>query len=293
MSAVTTAAHLLVAALFSPMVLHVGGASIELEVPEEQAGLLVAWVESSARAVATYYGRFPVSHARVMVRATGGRGVGHGTAYPGGRVMVDVGRALTREQLERDWVMTHELVHLAFPSLPEQQHWLEEGLATYVEPIARVRAGALRAEAVWRDLVRDMPKGQPATGDRGLDYTPTWGRTYWGGALFCLVADVSIRERTGNRKGLEHALRAIMAAGGTLGNEWTMERVIRVGDAASGVPVLRELYDRMRAAPAPVELDDLWRRLGIVVREDGVALDDRAPLAAVRRAIMPEGRPNR
>ena len=27
---------------------------------------------------------------------------------------------------------------MAFPSLPDDQHWMEEGLATYVEPIARV-----------------------------------------------------------------------------------------------------------------------------------------------------------
>ena len=58
-----------------------------------------------------------------------------------------------------------------------------------------------------------MPKGLPAAGDRGLDYTPTWGRTYWGGALFCLLADIDIRKRTSNRFGLQDALRAIVAAG--------------------------------------------------------------------------------
>ena len=31
-----------------------------------------------------------------------------------------------------DWTTTHELVHWAFPSLPDDQHWMEEAaLATY------------------------------------------------------------------------------------------------------------------------------------------------------------------
>jgi hypothetical protein len=45
--------------------------------------------------------------------------------------------------------------------------------------------------ATWR--------GEPGPGDGGLDDTDSWGRTYWGGALFCLLADVRFRERTGNR----------------------------------------------------------------------------------------------
>src|SRR5262249_19385716 len=122
-------------------------------------------------------------------------------------------------------------------------------------------------------------------GDRGLDYTPTWGRTYWGGAMFCLLADVEIHKRTGNRKGLEHALRAVAADGGTLGHVWTIDLVIAVGDRATGVALLRELYDRLTRQSAPVDLDDLWRRLGVKVAGGTVVLDDTAPLASVRRAI--------
>ena len=43
-------------------------------------------------------------------------------------------------------------------------------------------------------MVRDMPKGLPQAGDEGLDNTDTWGRKYWGGAMFCLFADVEIRK---------------------------------------------------------------------------------------------------
>ena len=59
-------------------------------------------------------------------------------------------------------------ITLAFPSLPDDQHWMEEGLATYVEPIARVQTGELKPQQIWRDMVRDMHKGEPAEGDRDL-----------------------------------------------------------------------------------------------------------------------------
>jgi len=65
--------------------------------------------------------------------------------------------------------------------------------------LGRVRTGGLTAVEVWGDLVRGLPNGLPEAGDRGLDLTPTWSRTYWGGALYWLLADVAIRERTGNR----------------------------------------------------------------------------------------------
>ena len=130
-----------------------------------------------------------------------------------------------------------------------------------------------------------MPKGLPAAGDRGLDYTPTWGRTYWGGALFCLLADVEIRERTDNRFGLQDALRAIVRAGGNMEANWPVTRAFEIGDAAVGVPVLIGLYERMKATPVDVDLPRLWGRLGISLAGDTVVFDDSAPLAPIRRAI--------
>src|SRR5262249_2325443 len=239
------------------------------------------------RAVTAYYDGFPLARARIAIHGFDGAGVRGGTARGDGGPAIDVGvgRESTRDQLTRDWVLTHEMVHVVFPSLARRHHGMEEGLATYVEPLGRVRAGDLAETKVWEDLVDGLPQGLPRDGDRGLDFTPTWGRTYWGGALFWLVADVAIRERTGNRKGLEHALRAIAAAGGTIETPWTIDKVIAVGDAATGVPVLREPYDRRKDRPAPVDLDELWRRLGVRRGGGRISFDPDAPLAAVRRAI--------
>jgi len=271
--------------------LEIGGGKIDVgfsSAPAEPLRKLVlGWVASSARAVSVYYERFPVSHLQVRVRLFEGSGVrgGRTTGWDGPVIAIAVGRSSSASDFTGDWILPHEMVHLAFPSVPEEHHWIEEGSATYVEPIARARAGDLTPEKVWGDLIDGLPQGLPQPGDRGLDFTPTWGRTYWGGALFCLRADIEIRKRTGNKKGLEDALRAILKAGGTIESDWPLARTLETGDGATGVGVLRELYDKMKAAPAPVDLTALWKELGVERRNGKIAFDDGAPLAAIRKAI--------
>jgi hypothetical protein len=275
--------------------LEVAGTQIDLEfAPEEFADggeAVVEWIETSARAVASYYGRFPVERVRIRLRTSWGGGVDSGRAVGWGpTITVSVGRSVDRDELRADWIMVHEMVHLAFPAVPSQHHWLEEGLATYVEPLARLEIGELPPEKVWLDLVQGLPHGLPRAGDRGLDFTPTWGRTYWGGALFCLLADIEIRKRTENRLGLRDALRGILAQGGDMTKSWGLEAALAAGDKAVGVPVLTELYEKMRADPVPVDLDEIWKSLGVEVRGDRVRLVD-APLAKVRSAIAREAGP--
>jgi hypothetical protein len=253
---------------------------------------IMDWVGRAATAVATYYGRYPVPRDRVLIVPAPDRaGVLQGTTWGGvggfpAFHRMRLGQHTTQQQLTDDWTMTHELVHAAFPSQEDDHHWIEEGIAVYVEPVARVQAGFLTPEKIWADMVRDMPKGNPQPGDQGLDRTHTWGRTYWGGAQFCLLADVTIREKTHNRKGLQDALRGIVAAGGTIDQDWPIEKAFAAGDAATGTHVLEDLYARMATRPITVDLDGLWKKLGILrIGEDQVRFNDRAPEAAVRRAI--------
>ena len=131
-----------------------------------------------------------------------------------------------------------------------------------------------------------MPQGLPRSGDEGLDHTHTWGRTYWGGALFCLLADVEIRKKTKNRFGLRDAMSAVLRGSGGVSFEWPIERVLKTGDEATGTTVLQDLYAQMKDKPMTPDMDDLWRQLGIRQRGDGVEFLDDAPLAATRKAIM-------
>ena len=270
----------------------VGGANIRVELDSARftAGpdVILAWIRRSATIVAGYYGHFPTRTARVRVEAQSGNVVGGGTSYgyDGGFIRVQVGRDVTERVLLDDWVLVHEMVHLALPDFGREHAWLSEGLATYVEGVARVQAGNRSETDVWAEQLRMMPRGLPEEGDRGLDHTHTWGRTYWGGAMFCLLADVEIRKRTHGRFGLQHALRAIVDESGGLVADWPIERILRTGDTAVGTSALEDLYERMKDDPMRPDLTSLWSSLGVERDGSSVRLRDDAPLSDIRHAIM-------
>ena len=264
--------------------MQVGFAPGDMELPRSS---YLTWITKSARAVSIYYDRFPVPSARILIVPVTGRGVRGGQAfgYRGAAVRLLVGRQSTEDDLRADWKAVHEMIHLALPDIGEQHLWLSEGLAVYIESIARVQGGDLTEAKIWGEFVRDMPNGLPTDGDKGLDHTPTWGRTYWGGAIFCLLAEVEFRKRTANRKGLQEAMRGVLAKDGNMEHDWPIERVLKVADEAAGVQVMAALYEKMRADPALEDLSALWRNLGVLVSGGEVTFNEAAPLSAIRRAI--------
>ncbi|MEO6603809.1 MAG: hypothetical protein ABIQ16_28255 [Polyangiaceae bacterium] len=246
-----------------------------------------AWVADSAGALASYYqGHLPARHALLLLMQGGGdntRGLTLGGGGPA--VLVRASDLVNAKTTRDDWVVTHELIHVNFPDLGREHSWLSEGLATYVEPIARARVGLVSEAKVWRDMIDGMPKGLPGPGDQGLENTRTWGRTYWGGALFCLLSDVTLRERTGNRHSLDDVLLAIGKTGASDEDYWPLSQVFDTAERATGTPVLRELYESLAEKPGTVDLNQLFTRLGVRAESTSVVFDEKAPLAAIRHAI--------
>src|SRR5438105_15732422 len=105
--------------------LLIGGAKIDVTIESgpmklSQADLL-HWVQRAAEAVATYYGRYPVPHVRIRIIPVDGSGVRHGQTfgYDGGLIKIRVGSATPPSELSNDWMLTHEMVHLSFPSMAD------------------------------------------------------------------------------------------------------------------------------------------------------------------------------
>jgi len=248
---------------------------------------IIEWVETSAAAVSAYYERFPVEHMRLRIAASRGRtirGTTWGGAVPFIRIML--GNLTSAETLKQDWRLTHEMVHLAFPELDGRHRWLEEGLATYVEPVARVRNGQLSESELWQRLLEGLPRAVAAGSAGRLDTRNDWANTYWGGALFCLLADIDIRRRSGNRLGLRDALAGVLAAGGDIRQQWSIIHSLRQADDAIGMPALSELYASMATSERKVNLSALWAQLGVSMLSGQVRFDDSAPLAEIRQRIF-------
>jgi hypothetical protein len=253
----------------------------------KQQALLRTWIERSARIVAAYYGKFPAPLLLIRLQGMDGSGVGGGrtTNDSGLMIQMRVGRETTADMLASDWVMVHEMVHLALPEIGRTHLWLAEGLAVYVEGVARAQFGNRDIADVWAEDRHSMPMGLPRAGEGGMDQSPGWGRTYWGGALYCLQADVAIREQTANRVGLQTALRAILNETGGYGFDRDVVEVLRIGDAATGTHAMYGLYRKISATAQTADLELLWTLLGVPNDPKTQPFDDHAPLAPIRIAI--------
>ena len=131
-----------------------------------------------------------------------------------------------------------------------------------------------------------MPKGEPQPSAGGMDGTDAWGRLYWGGATFWLLAEIAIYERSHGRSSLRAAIRAVNRASGGNVSDWQPEQVMLAGDAATGTDALSTLYARFAESPVDTDLPALFARLGVALDQAGtVVFGERAPLAALRRAI--------
>jgi len=93
-------------------------------------------IHTAADAIVAYYGRLPVAQARILVVPVDQtRGEIGGTTWPGKRRFSGLYPSPRRPALYRRAACgrlgyNHEMVHWAFPSMPDDQHWIEEGTAT-------------------------------------------------------------------------------------------------------------------------------------------------------------------
>jgi hypothetical protein len=268
--------------------------AITLHVPKPLAVSnddVTEWVGRAATAITHFYGRYPVQHVDIYVYP-GGSGVNGGVEYVGQRINIHLGDDTTQSDLLSDWMITHEMFHLSQPDVDDDNNWMMEGMADYLEPVARVRIHQITPAKFWGDLVEGMPQGLPGAFDGGLDHTHTWGRTYWGGSMFWLLADIRVRQQTNNQKSVRDAARAVLDAGGDGSETWSLKKMLDAYDAATGTKVFNQLNEELGERPGKPDLDALWKSLGVVYRDGKVTFDDGAPLAAVRRGITePEKQP--
>ncbi len=246
------------------------------------------WVVESARAVSTYFGRYPTQHHGLLIVAEGNDRVGRATTYgfDGPASCIHVGTDATADTLARDWVLVHEMVHTALPDLPRRALWLQEGNATWVEPVARAQAGQISASEVWSEAIVGMPQGVRDADAGGMDGTQEWGRLYWGGAIFWLLAEIAVYEQSTGRALLRDALRAINRASRGNAVEWSPEKMMAVGDAATGHSALQSLYEEFASHPAKVALAATFHRLGVSrVASGSIRFEAGAELAALTRRI--------
>lgn len=200
-------------------------------------------------------------------------------------VMLLYGDKATRG-FERDWVAMHELFHLGNPPTVKRYPWLVEGLTTYYTEVLRARIGALTEAELWGNLSTQLkeycqPNGKTLQQhSEGLPHSHDWQRVYWNGACLALRLDVAMRHATKNRRCLDDVMRALQR-----GSRRSESEVVAIFDEAAG----SALASRHLTTTDAIPIDSLLHDLGVgEVLEGKAMLDERAPLAHIRRGILVE-----
>ena len=212
-------------------------------------------------------------------------------------IQVRVGRESTaRDTLASDWVLVHEMVHLALPEVGRSAQLAGRGAGSLMSKASRARNSAIAKSPTFGPRIADpMPMGLPRAGEGGMDQSRSQG-TYLLGRRTVLSAGGCGDTRTNGQPS--------RAANG-VARHLERDRGLRLrqrhrgcssnrrrghGDARD----LQASTSQIRAAPVTPDLDLLWTLLGVPNDPKTQPFDDRAPLAAIRIAItapQPSGQP--
>ncbi len=252
---------------------------------------LAMWVCDTAGAVGEYWGRFPARRAMLLVIPIAGSTIRYGRVESDRTigVMAEIGADEKPRALYDEWVLVHEFTHIGSPYIRDTGAWLNEGIATYVEPIVRYRAGWRSKDSVWAEWLKNMPRGLQAMGPQGLRDAGRGG-VYWGGGLFMLLSDIAIHQATDNRMGLQDGLVSVLNQGADIRAVWHTADMLKAVDGVVEKRITQDLAARYVGGGKAVDLDALWKQLGVSMDARGVIhYDDHAPLASVREAILSGG----
>jgi hypothetical protein len=255
-----------------------------MQIPNEQ---LAAWVSAVAESNRRFWARSPTEGGLVLLIPSprGGVPFGRVLSLGGAVVTVLVGTQATPQDLYDDWVLVHEFIHLGSPLMRDTGAWLNEGIATFYEPVLRARAGWKSEDDVWREWISSMPRGMPAITGIGLENAGRGG-IYWGGALFVLMAEIESLQASAGKIGFSDCLRTVLAEGADVTVKWPTMKLLDRCDALLGKTVIATLAKQHIEKGSAMDLDQLWRRLGVSLDGDMVRYDDSAELAWLRPLII-------
>ena len=193
-------------------------------------------------------------------------------------VAILVGDRATDAAFDRDWVATHELLHLAHPAVFPKQAWLTEGLATYFTELARWRSGRFTEAQAFTELAAGFARGEDEAGPRAFaEFAGSEGKgsylaLYWKGAFFALELDLELRRRTGGARSLEDVLAS-------LGTTTDLDQLRRPRSTRSPEPRCSTRSSHVIAqAPRSTGSPRCWGRSEWSARASGVRLAPRTPL---------------
>ncbi|MCP1728444.1 hypothetical protein J2T60_002444 [Natronospira proteinivora] len=268
--------------------------------PGERADMTLTrqWLQAGLEAAESIFGQLPSERGQVIIVPldSGDRPVARGRVSRAGGLSMSLG--MNGHQPESDYqadgLIAHEFIHWLHPPVASDHRWLPEGLATYYQYIGLARAGHLSPAEAWQRFMEDMDDGiwdrRPGTvldiarrmnREGGADYV------YWASAAMMLIADVELRRRSDKQQSLDHILAQWVDCCFDQRRSADGRDVMdRLDELAGGEPIFRPLYDDHVLSVGFPDIEQLLESLGLPQAGETFELNEEAPLAPIRRAIM-------
>ncbi len=277
--------------------LKTGGAEISAYVLGSGWGArndeVIDWVQTSADAVSTLFGRFPCERAQALLVTTPATGNPFGMAMHGGGMSTFV---LIPEDIDfRDqdgrWTVVHELLHFSLPPIINRDAWLHEGITTYLTTKARARAGLISETFAWWELLDGFERGRNTGSGLTLREESAkmrenhaYWRVYWSGAAMALSMDMKLTEQGSS---LEKTLLDLAASNVDHSRRWDGPQVLELLDRSCGSSIPSNASTpHLDSAQFP-NTETLAKQLGIAISgKHQTRFDDSAPKANLRRTMM-------
>ena len=261
----------------------------------------LTWLTSAARSVTTIYGHFPLRHTQILVTPVASTSATKSPVIFGQvnrqpdlqvRFFVDPNQPLA--SYLSDWTAAHEFAHLMLPFINRDAAWLSEGIATYYQYVARVRAGIISQQQAWNRLLAGLERGRHNSKNKTslrqtsqqMHQQKSYMRVYWSGVVYALSMDVQLRQQTNNQQSLDQALFHFYRCCLPSQRPWDGIEFLNKLDFLMATTQFSENYHRYANDQEFPLVTELLNKLGVASVNGSISLDDQAPLAFIRHQIM-------
>jgi hypothetical protein len=256
------------------------------------------WVRTGIETLTHLYGRLPVPQLQILVFPLGYNSdpVPWGEVTRGGgdavHLYVDSTRPL--DELNSNWVLTHELSHLTHPYLTGSDSWLGEGIASYYQNVLRARSGLLERESAWKKLDTGFKRGiaQLNRFDTLADHTQAmlrnrqYMRVYWSGAAIALISDVQYLEQSAGGVTLDALLDEFSRCCLPSRRRWRALELMTKLDELAGFDVMVPLHEKFVMKPTFPDLEESYKILGLRRGSNELLFDNNPEVTNRRGRIM-------
>lgn len=258
---------------------------------------IMEWVQATATDVSLAYGYFPNPSPQVVViPISSGRS---SSPVPFGRVIRDGGETVElfvnpsapQAEFLTDWTATHEFSHMMVPYLHSEYRWISEGFAQYYQNVLLTRAGAYEELEAWQKIHAGLERGRQSRPELSPNGAASGSvrsarmKVYWSGAALALMADVTLREKSGGEESLDTVLMRFQECCLPSPDVWTGPEFFQKLDSLTSAPVFMPLYRRYADTAGFPDTSEYLERLGVRIRDGEVSLGRRAELVEVRQSI--------